>query len=68
MQDFENQVERDVELRVGTPGGQRITIAMPKVTYRELGPGDRDGTRTLALGYKADQTEAADDEYTITFD
>jgi len=68
VQDFEGQVGRAVELKVGTPGGQQITIAMPKVTYRELGPGDRDGTRTLSLGYKADQTATQDDEYTITFD
>jgi len=68
ISDFENQQYKVAQLRVGAIGGGRVTIDLPSVSYREVGSGDRDGSRTVALGYKAGQTGAGNNEYSLTFD
>lgn len=68
ISDFENQQYKAMQLRIGATGGSRITIAIPRANYREVGSGDRDDSRVVSLGYTATQTGAGNNEYSITFD
>lgn len=51
----------------GTAQYNRYTVAMPKVYYRSMGPGDRDGVRTYDMTFGA-AINTGDDEVSILFD
>jgi len=52
---------------IGATAGNILTIAMPKVYYRDVSPGDRDGIRTYELPFGAVEDSAGDDEISIVF-
>ena len=69
--DFLNKFETNANgaLTIGSIGataGNIIDIDMPVVYYREIGQGDRDGIRTLSVGYGAAES-SGDDEISIAF-
>ena len=51
---------------IGSVQYNKFKIDMPAVYYREVAPGDRDGIRTLELGFAAAES-TTDDEVTIEF-
>lgn len=51
---------------IGSTAGNIINVDMPVVYYREISQGDRDGIRTLSVGYGAAQS-SGDDEISIAF-
>lgn len=51
---------------IGGTAGNRYRLQLPKVYYRELAPGDRDGLRTFQVGYGAID-DAGDDSVSIQF-
>jgi len=51
---------------IGSVAGNRYQLTMPAVYYREMGPGDRDGIRTLDISFGAAES-AGDDEFTLVF-
>lgn len=51
---------------IGATAGNRYTIAMASVGYRELSPGEIEGVLAHTVGYEAVES-AGDDQLTITF-
>ncbi len=51
---------------IGTTAGNRMTISMPAISYRDVSEGDRDGVRTLELPFGAAES-SGDDEVSIAF-
>jgi hypothetical protein len=52
---------------IGSTQYNKYDLNMPAVSYRDVGPGDRDGVRTYELKYGAHES-SGDDEITIVFD
>lgn len=56
-------------LQTGTIGGtqyNQVAISFPAAYYREVAPGDRDGIRTLDIGFGAVE-DSGDDDVSIVF-
>lgn len=55
-------------LATGTIGsaGNQYAVTMPAISYRGIGPGDRDGVRTYEIPYGAAES-SGDDEVSIAF-
>jgi len=51
---------------IGSIAGNRYSVSMPAVYYREVSPGDRDGLRTLEVSYGAAES-SGDDEVSLAF-
>ena len=51
---------------IGSTAGNRYAVSMPAVFYRDIAPGDREGVRTLAVGFGAAES-TTDDEVSIAF-
>jgi len=51
---------------IGSTAGNRWAISMPAVYYSEMGPGDREGVRTLEVGFGAVES-TTDDEVSIVY-
>lgn len=51
---------------IGGTAGNKYTISMPAVSYRSIGPGERDGIRTFELGFGSAES-SGDDEISIAF-
>lgn len=51
---------------IGTTAGNRYRLQMPKLSYRSVEPGDREGIRTWALGFGCADS-AGDDAVTLAF-
>jgi len=51
---------------IGGTAGNRYQITMPAVAYRDIGPGDRDGIRTLDISFGAG-ISSGDDEFSLIF-
>jgi len=51
---------------IGSAAGNRYQIDMPKIAYRSMAPGDRDGVRTLEMGFGATE-DIGDDDFILTF-
>lgn len=51
---------------IGGTAGNRFAISMPAVTYRDIAPGDREGLRTMEIGFGAGES-SGDDEVSIAF-
>ncbi len=50
----------------GSVAGNRYQVQMPAIAYRDISPGDRDGVRTLDIGFGAGIT-SGDDEFSLAF-
>ena len=66
LDDWRTSTQRALSLVLGATT-DKYTLSLPQVSYLEPGFDDRDGIRALPLGFKADETTAGDDEYTLTF-
>lgn len=51
---------------IGPKAGNRWAVEMPRVSYRDIAPGDRDGIRTLENSFGAAEI-AGDDELVLRF-
>lgn len=51
---------------IGTVQYNRFTVSFPATYYKEISPGDRDGIRTLEVGFGCAES-ATDDEISIAF-
>lgn len=51
---------------IGGTAGNIYTVSHPVISYREIGPGDRDAVRTLDVSYGASES-TTDDEVSIAF-
>ena len=51
---------------IGGTAGNRFAVSMPAVTYRDIAPGDREGLRTMEIGFGAGES-SGDDEVSIAF-
>lgn len=52
---------------LGASAGNIVTIAMPKIYYSGVAPGDREGIITRSMSFEALETSAGDDEVSIAF-
>lgn len=52
--------------QIGTAAGNIIRLQMPKVSYREIAPGEREGIRTWQLGFGC-ADDSGDDAVALTF-
>lgn len=68
IDDWETGTTVELEAVLGTAGGNRITLNMPRVRYIEPGFDDREGIRTLSLGFKAEESTGLNDELSIFLD
>ncbi|MCP4477836.1 MAG: hypothetical protein GY818_07070 [Planctomycetaceae bacterium] len=60
--DWQAGTERNLTTGViGTVAGNRFNLTVPAASYRELGQGDRDGSRTYDIGFGANGEDAAFD-------
>ncbi|TKB53304.1 phage tail tube protein [Ferrimonas aestuarii] len=51
---------------VGGVDGNKFALTLPKCTWRDAQPGDRDGVRTKAMTFGAAET-SGDDQFTLVF-
>lgn len=63
--DWKAGITQALTMTLGTAGGNRIVLTMPAVRYIEPAFDDRDGTRIVTLGYKAQETATLNDEISI---
>lgn len=68
IDDWERGNTKALALQLGTAGGNRFEFDVPVMRYIEPSFDDRDGTRSIGISYKADETGSLNDEVTITFD
>jgi hypothetical protein len=68
IDDWEQGTLQNLTATLGTAGGNRITINMPQVRYIEPSFDDREGVRTISLGFKAQESGSLNDEISILLD
>ena len=61
---YKNATAQSMSFHVGATAGNIVTVTMPKVVYRDISEGDRNGIYTYNLGFTAAQN-AGDDEISI---
>ena len=66
--DWEDGVTQNLSATLGTAGGNRITISVPRCRYIEPAFDDRDGIRVITMGFKAEESTSLNDEVSILLD
>jgi len=68
IDDWEQGTLQNLTAVLGSAGGNRVTVNMPRVRYIEPSFDDRDGIRTISLGFKAQESASLNDELSILLD
>jgi len=63
--DWETGTTRALTAALGVAGGNRISFSIPRTRYIEPSFDDRDGVRSITLGFKAEESGALNDELSI---
>ena len=66
LDDWEQGTTQDMNFQLGSAGNQ-FQFSLPIARYIEPSMDDRDGTRVIGMGYKADESSSLNDEVSIAF-